>query len=112
MSEVVEYEFENCKPRKITLLDLHEIVFFEIFKFLNDIDIYCGCRNVCQVLRRYADTYLPCVGTFLCVTGVSDSRKNDDFPLFKYPVDIDVKLLYVFKRERNGRIMQRYVLLL
>ena len=100
----MEYEFENCKSIKTTLLDLHETAFFEIFKFLNDIDIYCGCRNVCRILRKYADTYLPCVGTFLCVTGVSDSNKNDDFPLFKNPVDIDVDLLYVFKRQRNGQV--------
>ena len=98
-------EIENHKPRKTNLLDLHEIAIYEIFKFLNDIDIYCGCRNVCQILRKYADTYLECLGTFLCVTGVSDSNKNADFPLFKNPVDIDVEILYVFKRERHGQEM-------
>ena len=86
MSEVVENGISIFQPRETTLLDLHEIAIGEIFKFLDDIDIYCGCRNVCRILRKYADTYLPCLGTFLCVTGVPDSKKNNDFPLFKNPV--------------------------
>ena len=40
MSEVVENGISIFQPRETTLLDLHEIAIGEIFKFLDDIDIY------------------------------------------------------------------------
>ena len=43
------------------LLDLNEDIFREIFRYLDDDEVYFTIRNVCQQLKYYVDMYLELV---------------------------------------------------
>ena len=40
------------------LLDLPEDIIIEIFRNLTEVEIYFTVRNVCELLRNYADGYI------------------------------------------------------
>ena len=54
------------KVRQVkSILDLHENVFHEIFKFLDNYTIYVKMRAVCRVLRIYAESFVQLSGVFV-----------------------------------------------
>ena len=55
---------EKLKETKF-ILDLHENIFHEIFKFLNYDTIYFKLRRVCRKLRIYADSFIQLGGVFM-----------------------------------------------
>ena len=74
---------EKLKETKI-ILDLHENIFHEIFKFLNYDTIYFKLRGVCRKLRIYADSFIQLGGVFMFL-GQQSSQ-----------------LLHMYKRKENA----------
>ena len=66
------------------ILDLHENIFHEIFKFLNYDTIYFKLRGVCRKLRIYADSFIQLGGVFMFL-GQQSSQ-----------------LLHMYKRKENA----------
>ena len=74
---------EKLKETKF-ILDLHENIFHEIFKFLNYDTIYFKLRAVCRTLRIYADSFIQLGGVFMFL-GQQSSQ-----------------LLHMYKRKQNA----------
>ena len=55
----------KTSKQAITILDLHENIFHEIFRFLDVDTIYVKIRAVCRVLRIYAESFVQLSGVFV-----------------------------------------------
>ena len=67
-----------------SILDLHEKIFHEIFRFLDNYTIYVKIRTVCRVLRIYADSFVQLSGVFVL--------QGEGY----------CKLLHMYKRKQNS----------
>ena len=69
---------------EVNILGLHECIFREIFNYLDHHVLYFTIRSVCQLLRKYVDSYIELGGKFiLCPRSPST------------PIEI----LYIFKKQ-------------
>ena len=55
----------KTSKQAITILDLHENIFHEIFRFLDNYTIYVKIRGVCRMLKIYADNFIQLRGVFV-----------------------------------------------
>ena len=85
----------NIKNKR-NFLDLHENLFYEIFRYLDPSEVYFSLRNVCCTLRRYVQNNIQLRGTFMFISGVSNKRdvENSSHPIQNW---LNVKILHAFK---------------
>ena len=82
---------QQLKRRKIikasiSINQLPEQIFHEIFKYINYDTIIISLREVCTKFRQHVDTFVRIIGIFM-LTGSTDST--------------DSKVMYVFKTHKN-----------
>ena len=59
---------------KMQLLDLCESIWYNIFQYLQNDEMYFTLRNVCRLIKCYADAYLQIDYSFLLVQGCRSKR--------------------------------------
>ena len=79
------------------LIDLCESIWYDIFKYLQDDEIYFTLRKVCRRIKRYADAYVQIDCLFLIVHGCRPSSSRT-FSSEVVTETITSKIVYVFRR--------------
>ena len=87
---------KSKKKRKETdILDLSEGIFREIFKCLEEYEVYSNLRIICQTLKKYVDGYIQLQETFLVAQDLHKHERCRASPDDKINY---VRLLYVFRK--------------